>query len=107
MSKMTRRDILRRGLQYSVGGAVVLALDGCGGAEKDQFACIDPADMSEGERSMRVSLAYTDNSAVAQQVCGGCAFYTEAVADGGCGSCELLGGQVSTKGRCESWSARS
>jgi hypothetical protein len=105
-NKLTRRVVLRNGLQISVGGAVSIALAGCGGAKDEQFSCVNPDDLSEGERSMRVSLNYKDKSPDAAQACKDCAFFTADTAGGGCGACELLGGQVSDQGRCESWSER-
>jgi hypothetical protein len=104
-NKITRRAVLRRGIQISVGGASLLALNACGGSKNEQFSCVDPEELSEGERSMRVSMLYTDASAIAEESCSGCAFFP--LGKTGCGECELLGGPVSDKGRCDSWSARS
>ena len=104
-NKMTRRAVIRHGIQISVGGASLLALNACGSSKDQQFACVDPDEMSEGEKSMRVSLSYVDKSPVAAESCQGCAFFEAG--DAGCGACELLGGQVSSGGRCDSWSATS
>ena len=104
-NKITRRAVLRRGIQISVGGVSLLALNGCGGSKNEQFSCVDPDELSEGERSMRVSMEYTDVSANAAESCSECAFFSAA--ESACGECELLGGQVSETGHCDSWSAKS
>jgi hypothetical protein len=104
-NKITRRAVIRRGIQISVGGASLLALNACGSSKDEQFACVDPDDLSEGEKSMRVSMIYMDTSPVAGESCEGCAFFEAGDAD--CGACELLGGEVSSGGRCDSWSATS
>jgi hypothetical protein len=104
-NKITRRAVLRRGIQISVGGVSLLALNACGGSKNEQFSCVDPDELSEGERSMRVSMVYTDVSPIATESCSGCAFFSAE--ESACGDCELLGGQVSDKGRCDSWSAKS
>ena len=104
-NKITRRVAIQRGIQISVGGASLLTLSACGAAKDQQFACVDPDEMSEGEKSMRVSLSYMDTSPVVGESCQGCAFFEAG--DAGCGACELLGGQVSSGGRCNSWSATS
>lgn len=103
-NKISRRTVIRRGIQISVGGASLLALNACGGSNDGQFSCVDPEEMSEGEKSMRVSLNYSDTSPNAEESCKGCAFFAAGEASGGCGACELLGGQVSADGRCNSWS---
>jgi hypothetical protein len=114
--------VLARGLQAQVGGALLLALGACGSrsdggassgasAEATAHACVDPAALSAGERNTREALNYTDLSQDPQKVCGACAFFhPNASGDGaaGCGKCDMFsGGQVSARGHCDSWSAKS
>ena len=102
--KITRRAVLRQGMQVSLGGAALLGLGACGGPEEpvaEVDTCNAPGQLSSGEQSMRVSLGYKNVSPFPQEVCGGCEYFTAAGSD--CGSCELLPGQVSSGGRCESW----
>lgn len=119
--KISRRAVLARGMQIPLGGALLLSLGACGqregattaggtataGGNGGATACADPAEMSEGERSIRASLTYTDASTVPDQQCKGCAFF-HAAEDGSCGKCDMFnGGLVNASGRCISWSPRT
>lgn len=105
-NKLTRRSLLKRGVQVSVGGALTLGLSACGsdGEKAAQTVCSDPETMSASEASMRSSLGYTSTSSDPAQNCAGCAYFQEGAGD--CGACDLLGGaQVNAMGRCNSWGA--
>jgi hypothetical protein len=69
-------------------------------------ACVDPDELSDGEQSMRESLAYTDTAADASKVCGGCDYFS-ASGPAGCGQCLILHGAVSAGGHCDSWTEKS
>jgi len=105
--KITRRTVLRHGMQISLGSVTFLGLTACGGSNNQQSVCNEPGQLSDSEISMRTSLGYDDVSPTPGEVCGGCAYFTPAGSDGGCGSCRLLPGQVNGAGRCNSWSATS
>lgn len=105
--KISRRSVLRHGMHFSLGGAAVLGLGACGESDSPQFVCNEPGQLSNSEKSMRSSLGYADVSPKPGEVCGGCEYFAAETSGGGCGSCELLPGQVSSKGRCDSWSAKS
>jgi hypothetical protein len=103
--KITRRAVLRHGMHFSLGGTALLGLGACSGSDEPQVVCNEPGQLSNSDQSMRTSLGYKNESPDPQQVCGGCEYFTAS--DGACGSCELLPGQVSSGGRCDSWSAKS
>jgi len=65
-------------------------------------SCVDPQ-----SDSLRASLHYASVSAVANQSCSGCGFFTRDAAKAGCGACVIMSGPVDETGRCDSWSARS
>jgi len=106
LNKLTRRSLLKRGVQISLGGALTFGLSSCGSDEEKaaQTVCSDPDTMSASEASMRSSLGYTSTSTDPAQNCAGCAYFQGGAGD--CGTCDLLGGgQVSAMGRCNSWGA--
>jgi hypothetical protein len=105
--KITRRAVLRHGMHVSLGGATLLGLGACGATDDRQSVCNEPGQLSDSDGSMRTSLGYVDESPVPGEVCGGCEYFTAAGSGGGCGACQLLPGQVSSEGRCDSWSAKS
>lgn len=105
--EVSRRTLIARGVQLSLGGALVPVLASCGqesGGEK-AVVCADPETMSTAEASMRASLGYTSASPDPSESCADCTYFTAG--DGGCGACTLLGGApVNASGRCNSWSVR-
>jgi hypothetical protein len=67
--------------------------------------CADPDDLSGADVALRKSVEYTDSSSDDKKTCRGCAFFRAGT--GGCGTCQILSGLVSTAGHCTSWSART
>jgi len=107
-NKLTRREIVRRGLGLPLAGGALLTLSGCGdsGRNGNDLVCIDSDALPSAEASVRRSLGYTESSGVPGQSCSGCDFFTAASTGGGCGSCTIFdGGAVNPAGRCDSWSA--
>lgn len=105
MSKqITRRVFLRQGATGSLGAALALGLSGCGGGDSDRVDCGGPDSLSRSELSMRESLHYVDVSSAPATTCEECAYFTADEPGSACGECELLGGQVSSDGHCDSWS---
>ena len=104
---VTRRDVLRHGVHLSLGGATLLGLGACGKSDNQSLVCNEPGQLSDSEMSMRTSLGYADVSPNPAETCGGCQYFTAQGSGAGCGSCQLLPGQVSSEGRCNSWSAKA
>lgn len=106
--KVTRRIVLLRGMQVPLGGAVLLGLGSCGGnsGNGNPTPCAGSEAMGDAEMGLRTSLQYTAHAPDPQAVCADCVFFTPAVT-GGCGMCEIIGGQVSREGHCTSWSAKT
>lgn len=105
--EITRRTVLTCGVKGTLGAVAVLGLSSCGSDDVEQVACSDPETMSRGEESMRRSLSYSETSPHADKNCAGCAYFSSADAGSSCGSCEILGGQVSNRGHCSSWAQKS
>ncbi len=99
MSEPSRRLLLRRALQFTLGVASLPRLVSVAAAAE---SCVDPQ-----SESLRASLHYASVSPVANQSCSGCAFFTPASSPAGCGKCEMMSGPVDATGHCDSWSARS
>ena len=105
--KITRRSVLRHGMHLSLGGATLLGLSACGKSDNPQSACNAPGQLSDSDLGMRSSLGYVDASPDPGQTCGGCQYFKTEGSAAGCGSCQFLPGQVSSEGRCNSWSAKA
>jgi hypothetical protein len=105
--KISRRAILKRGLQIPLGGSVLLGLVACGndGDSSTAMVCADPSMMTSAQESVRRTLKYTEVSPDPSSVCSGCVFFHAPAQEGGCGSCEMFNGNpVNPGGHCDSWS---
>lgn len=69
-------------------------------------ACVDPDEISDGEQSMRQSLAYTDTAADSTKACKGCGYFS-ASHTASCGQCLILQGTVAAGGHCDSWTTKN
>lgn len=112
--KISRRAVMLGGLQIPLGGALVVALAGCGtkggGGSTAAAAtvCADPAAASEAELSTRKSLNYTEASPNPKQVCAGCSFFHAPAGGGDCGTCDMFSGRpANSHGHCDSWNAKA
>lgn len=106
-NEITRRTVLRHGMHLSLGGASLLALAACGESTDRQAVCTEPGQLSDSESSMRTSLGYVDVSPNSGEACGGCEYFSGERTSASCGSCQLLPGQVSSEGLCNSWITKS
>ena len=101
-NSLTRRRLLARAMQLSIGAALVSgAADAAHAADA---ACVDLKKMSADEQNSRNSLHWTAKSTHADKTCAGCNFFTATT--GGCGSCMILGGPTYASGYCDSWTAK-
>ena len=103
--RLTRRAAIKRGLQLSAGGGILLGLTACGEDQGGSLVCADPDSLTSAQASVRRSLNYTELSDDSSRVCAGCDFFKAGASSGTCGSCEIFGGgPVNPAGRCDSWS---
>ena len=93
-----RRALLTFGVQVLL--AVAFAIDKTSAAA----GCTDPDDLSGADVALRKSVEYTDFSSDDKKTCRGCTFFKAGT--GGCGTCQILSGRVSTAGHCTTWSAK-
>ena len=91
--------ISRRGLLMT--GAVVLASGRTAAADK---VCADPAKLDDGQKSLRDSLNYVEQSTDPSKTCNGCSFFQTA--GEGCGTCQIFSGPANANGHCDSWGAK-
>lgn len=104
---ISRRTLLKRGLQIPLGGSVLFGLVACGsdGDSSNALVCADPNTMTSAEESVRRTLRYMEISTDPSQVCSGCDFFLAPTAGSGCGSCEMFDRKsVNPSGHCDSWS---
>ena len=108
MTSISRRNLLGRGVQISVGGAVLAA---SGAAASSAMAaeaklCADPKAMDGGQKSIRMSLNYVEVHPNEKEDCAKCGFYTADAANAGCGQCMIFTGPANGKGHCDSWAPK-
>lgn len=83
-----------------VGFPVLLAASAASAA-----VCIDPANITESDRSLREALGFKLHAPDATRQCHTCAFF-EAAGEG-CGRCQMLsGGPVLPDSVCDSWAKK-
>jgi hypothetical protein len=104
MTTISRRKLLERGVQISVGGAILATAGTAMAAE--QKVCADPKNMDGGQKSIRMSLNYVEVHTDQNQACGKCGFYTADAANAGCGQCMIFTGPANAKGHCDSWAPK-
>lgn len=100
MGSISRRKLLLRGVQISVGGALASAIAG----QANAATCVDVKTMDAGEQSTRNELHWVAATANAEQPCSKCGFYMSTAAD--CGSCQIFNGPTTPNGHCDSWAAK-
>lgn len=100
--QISRRKLLRRSAQLSLGGISVALFSPASAVDK---VCADVDKMESGPASMRESLHYVEVAPDQSMNCSACGFFVAA--EGGCGTCAVFnGGPVNSKGHCDSWGAK-
>lgn len=95
-------------MEIGSAAPLMLMLGACSsGQDESAAACVDPSQLTSGERSLRTTVRYNDRAANAQESCVTCAFFHPESAGAGCGRCDILSGTVSATGHCTSWSAKT
>jgi High potential iron-sulfur protein len=98
MTTLTRRGLLRSGLQLTLAGAVV-SVAAVAQAQGDK-SCLD-GKINEG---LAQSLNFTEHSTTPNQTCGNCGLF--AGTPTACGQCQIFSATVNPKGHCDSWAAK-
>jgi hypothetical protein len=94
--RMTRRGLLRSGLQVTLAGAVVSVAS----AARAEQSCLD-GKMDEG---LATALNFTERSTKPDQNCGKCGLFD---GDGSaCAHCQIFSCNVPPEGHCDSWSPK-
>lgn len=102
IGSISRRKLLTRMVQMSVGGA--LASAAIGPASAAETSCVDLKKMSSDELAGRNSLHWTAMSAQPGKSCSMCQFFSAT--SGGCGMCMILNGPTYATGYCDSWTMK-
>lgn len=104
--KITRRSVLRQGIQLPAAGVALYALSACGESKPKVAACADPNQLSVSENSLRKAGHYVEQAPDPAKNCAGCGFF--AMGDKPpCGKCEIFQGPVNSAGHCDSWAAKA
>ena len=104
MTSISRRKLLERGVQISVGGAIMATAGTAMAAEEK--VCADPKAMDGGQKSIRASLNYVEVNPDQNMACAKCGFFTPDAANAGCGQCMIFTGPANAKGHCDSWAPK-
>jgi len=94
---MKRRQLLIAACPASV----LAALSAC---QESASTCVDLADLSLAQASLRRSVNYVPQSTDPEKSCGECAFFVAGPGGSTCGRCRLFdNGPVDPGGHCDSW----
>jgi hypothetical protein len=103
---LSRRAYLNR--CWSLSAAIAAGgLSSCAKEGTPYASCTDTRSLSETDMETRRSLAYVDQSTVANRACANCVIYIEPASPGQCGNCQLVKGQISASGYCNAWAAKA
>jgi hypothetical protein len=97
-NRMTRRGLLRSGLQMTLATAVVSAT--AGAQAQAEKSCLD-GKINEG---LATALNFTEHSTTPGQTCGNCGLFGGDAS--ACGQCQIFSASVNPKGHCDSWAAK-
>ena len=95
---MTRRGLLRSGLQLTLAGAVVSV--GAVAHAEGEKSCLD-GKINEG---LATALNFTEHSTTPNQTCGNCGLFDGTPT--ACGNCQIFSANVNPKGHCDSWAPK-
>ena len=95
---ITRRRLLRSGLQLTAVGTIAAAVTVAKAA--DEATCAD----SKMDAGLADSLHYTEHAPDPTKSCSGCGYFTAG--NNGCGSCMIFNSGVNSKGHCDSWAPK-
>lgn len=100
---ISRRKLLTRVVQISIGGAIAsaAAVEAAGAADS---ACVDLTTLDPDQQNTRNSLHWTAMSTQPTKSCSGCAFFSAT--SGGCGTCMIFTGPTYATGYCDSWTMK-
>jgi hypothetical protein len=98
-------NLSRRAYLIACVGAA--GLSGCAKQATVATACSDTSALSPVDKQARETLAYADQSPVANQTCQNCSIYIEPSKFGQCGTCQLIKGQINAAGYCTAWAAKN
>ena len=111
--RLSRRELLLRGIQVSAGGVTLVALASCSrgagtGSTARVAACYNPNVADPSQQSLRETQHYMEMSPNPATVCAGCAYGHFGTPAGMCGTCDIYsGGPINARGHCDSWSKRA
>lgn len=101
---LSRRTVVKLGVQVPAVGAMAGLLTACG-EEEMAILCADPNSLSFSQNSLRQANKYVEVSKEAGKNCLNCAFF-RAEEGASCGECDIFEGPANKDGYCESWSAK-
>lgn len=98
-TRMTRRGLLRSGLQMTLAGVVVSASTVA--RAQGEKSCLD----GKMDPGLAESMNFTEHSTTANQTCSNCGLFD---GDGSaCAHCQIFSCTVNPKGHCDSWAPKA
>lgn len=97
-ARMTRRGLLRSGLQVTLAGAV--ASVAAAARAQGEASCLD----GKMDQGLATALNFTEHSTTPNQTCSICGLFD---GDGSaCANCQIFSCTVNPKGHCDSWAPK-
>lgn len=100
---LNRRETIRL---LVVTPLMAAGLSACG-KKSEPDSCSDVSALSEGEKTGRTALQYTDKSPQADKRCDVCTYYQPSSDPAACGGCQLVKGPIHPKGYCTAFAAKT
>ncbi|MET0283687.1 MAG: high-potential iron-sulfur protein [Polyangiales bacterium] len=97
---LNRRETIRL-----LAATPLLGLAACGKSAPD--GCTDLTGLTEGEKTARAALQYTDRSMQNDKRCDLCSFYQPVADAAACGGCQLVKGPIHPKGYCTAFAVKT
>ena len=100
---LNRRQTIRL---LAAAPLMATALSACG-KKTEPDRCDNLAGLSDGEKTARTALQYTDRSPEAAKHCKVCNYFTAASDPASCGGCTLVKGPIHPNGYCTAFAAKT
>ncbi|MET0344126.1 MAG: hypothetical protein ABW252_24135 [Polyangiales bacterium] len=104
---MRERELTRRATLLGLSALPFAAglLSACG-KKTAPDSCQDVSKLSDGEKTSRSALQYTDKAPSADRQCSLCSFWQPAPEPTSCGGCQLVKGPIHPNGYCTAFAAK-
>ena len=100
---LNRRETIRL---LTVTPLIAIGLS-ASGKKSEPDSCSDLTGLTDGDKTARAALQYTDKSPQPDKRCDLCQYYQAKSDPAACGGCQLVKGPIHPKGYCTAFAAKS